>query len=401
MLPQSSLPTKSPTAAGSKTAPHKPMGKALGLVPRSENDENYSSDSENGSDVDEEAMHAEFGSQLTFEHNGVFLSLKSQADLVAWKKERQKNWPTTDRVAEKNAERWRIGQERRRLLAAARVLRPPPQYSGRTRRSRGTGQRQTASQKFAAIEHGPERTSTPIDDIGNVQSREEHLAELRRRVAESEVKNREAMEKDSGQQSLLSNQQITSGALKTEEMEKESYSSATGKQAEDPTNNDLGLKHFDDEEKNVNDTKDSEDSLSDSSSQVSSESLSDSDSEDSAPEEESSKAAPLRGDHHDRPLCNFYSEKGWCVYGSSCRYRHEPNAERTIASTQRPKLTQEEKDERRKARAAQEGTKSATTSIFQRLLDQEDDEADKLALQVVKHLGKVGLFSEKSSGLEV
>jgi hypothetical protein len=75
-------------------------------------------------DVDEEAMAAELGTKLTFEHNGSIISLSSPADLARWKSERLKNFPTRTRMAAKVNEKRVMGDMRKKLLAeAAAVLR--------------------------------------------------------------------------------------------------------------------------------------------------------------------------------------------------------------------------------------------------------------------------------------
>ena len=147
-----------------------PKGRSLGLTPVSFGFVDAESDNE-AENVDEEAMYAELGDKLTFEHNGVVMSLKSQADLIAWKKERQKNWPTKARMSEKGEERRRIGEERRRLLGIAAPLISP------LRRSK-------VSQ--------PAKTEAPASTVVNVDEQIRRLSELRKRVLDSEAKNREA-----------------------------------------------------------------------------------------------------------------------------------------------------------------------------------------------------------------
>lgn len=398
LSPQAYLPAKPDTALHPNGTREKAAGKALGLVPRSDNGQQDLSDGENGSDVDEEAMYAELGSKLTFEHNGVFTSLKSEADLAAWKKERQKNWPTRDRVAEKDAQRWQIGQERKRLLAAATVLRPPPQYGGRTHRGRGTRQLPEKIEDKSSTAKMQDHSSIIVTEVSTAvesvapSSREEQLAELRRKVAESEVRNREAKEMIlKGELKPMEYQAIGESAENEEADNKHDVVDSLA--GEDDVDGDLDLGAHQ-EEGNVEDAGDVESGSSESSSDVSSDSSSDSESNESAPEEESSKAAPVPADQRLAPLCKYYRDKGWCIHGNSCKYRHEASTERTIAPVQRPALTQEERDERRKARATQQDARPARKSIFQRLIDQEDNEMDKLALQVIKHLGNVGFFAE-------
>jgi hypothetical protein len=73
-------------------------------------------------DVDEEAMAAELGTKLTFEHNGTIISLSSPADLARWKSERLKNFPTRTRMAVKADEKRALGDMRKKLLAEAAAV---------------------------------------------------------------------------------------------------------------------------------------------------------------------------------------------------------------------------------------------------------------------------------------
>jgi hypothetical protein len=97
----------------------------LGLTPRDGVEPEYPSESED-EDVDEEAQFAELGTKLSFEHNGEVMTLNNEADLAAWKEERRKQFPTTDRVSQKQTEAWQIGEERKRLLAAVARLHQAP-----------------------------------------------------------------------------------------------------------------------------------------------------------------------------------------------------------------------------------------------------------------------------------
>lgn len=110
----------------------------------------------------------------------------------------------------------------------------------------------------------------------------------------------------------------------------------------------------------------------------SSDSSSDSDDNDDAPEEETSKSqGPVRvpAPNSERSMCQAFSRTGHCRFGPKCRYRHAAS------------------EQTREKRSETGGSKRKT--LFQRLVEQEREEENKLALQAIKHLGGIGFFSKK------
>ncbi|QIW96879.1 hypothetical protein AMS68_002397 [Peltaster fructicola] len=101
---------------------------------------------------------------------------------------------------------------------------------------------------------------------------------------------------------------------------------------------------------------------------------------DEAPEEASSKPPII----DPRPACRYYFSTGACKAGDGCRFRHEPRVGQPLDNVQnavkkqRPRVTRPD------------GSKKK--GIYQLLTDQENEAADKLALQVIKHLGSIGFF---------
>ena len=372
------------------------MARSLGLTPSGEATLFTYSDSEDEKEVDEEAMYAELGDKLTFEHNGVVMSLKSQADLAAWKKERQKKWPTQARMVEREVERRRIGEERKRLLAGAGNLQDSKQRrTAKPSSIHGTGERAKPAN------HTSGANSTPVaqkpvwadqDSKGKLEKtkgelalQDRRLSELRRRVAESEARNREAK------------------AQKEREAGKDSAASA-GPQEETQDQNLLAETEFvvdngPQPENGEEDAEDAEDVAGGSplcaSAGLSEDTSSDSDSDDSAPDEVSSKPVTIAQPETQRPLCKYFAASGYCRDGDACRFGHEP-PQRTDGGAHPQRV--EQKWSAPKPPPIQHATEKK--SIFQRLVEQEEKEQDRLALQVIKHLGKAGFFKESTRAEE-
>ena len=368
-----------PVADGKK----KSSAKSLGLTPAADDIRHTYSDSEDERDVDEEAMYAELGDKLTFEHNGVVMSLKSQADLAAWKRERQKKWPTKARMAERGGERRRIGEERKRLLGRSGPL--ARGIKSNTGHESNLDQRPT--KVVTALSEGPVSSERPQDRREGVSilektkqelaDQQKKLEELRKKVAESEARNREAKA-----ERLLRQGSISSGEAQGEMPD-------AREEANHLIEEDDALLQA--ESDDVNDPTDEVDS--NSTSTTSSDSTSDADSDDDAPEEITSKAPATAFSAPDKPHCKQFSATGSCRYGTACRFKHEqlPEAKPLQRQQQREQQTQKQGNRSFQHLAGQE--KLGRKSIFQRLVEQEQGEEDRLALQAIKYLGKIGFFT--------
>jgi hypothetical protein len=337
-------------------------------------------------------MFAGLSNQLTFEHNGVFMSLKSEADLMAWQTNRQKNFPTNARMAEKYEEKKSIGEERRRLLSAAEVLRGSSGGRRSIVKARPAAVPQRGSEgsirpaELAPLQPvHPSPTTAPREEETQPTTKADEqalrLAELRRKVAESEARNRAA-------KARLQNTEETATAPATVRNEVQSPELASGSRIEQPKE-----PVRDDDAKSIN-----ESSLDSSTSGQSSEVSSDSDSEDSAPEEVTSKGQAMASNGDQAPLCKYFETSGRCRNGHACRFRHEwrPHHKETLNSAREADRTRREsrKEVARKKSGGQAGRKT----IFERLVEQEQYEQDKLALQVIKYLGNAGLFTGGEDG---
>lgn len=338
---------------------------ALGLTP-STADPHYSSSDEDvdDKDIDEEAMHAELGAKLTFEHNGVIMSLNSALDLAAWREERKKNWPTKGRVAEKEMEKRRTGEERRRLLASASALeKKSPATLRNENRSRISGKLLEAGSKSAKCMSTPEvdlaRPETKLDLARKeLVAQEKRLDALRKRVAQGQA-NLEKMQAE---------QQACDEPYPEELLDRPAAKNADHERQEDDSDTSTDL---------------SESSVLSSDTGVEVE-LSD---DDAPPEVSSSKPPPVASKKPLKP-CRYFYASGYCRDGDACRFAHDvaPGAKQSIGC-QKPQVKSSLPSKSAETLKARKG-------IFERLMERQLQEEDKLALQVIKHLGKVGFFND-------
>lgn len=345
-----------------RNAAPKTSTRSLGLNPATNGAPITYSDSEDDA-LDEESMYAELGDKLTFEHNGVVMSLKSHADLLAWKKERKKNWPTQARMLEKNEERRRIGEERRRLLNIATPLRSRQSPKGNQKNHANEGNSQTL-------------VATPDE-------RASRLDELRRKVLDSETKNREAKAHDKQSEAVSASPETTKATVDTTE---HAVGASVGEDiVEDGI---LG-----DKVKMGHDFHQGSPSESSSESSSDSDSNSDSNSDDDAPEEASSKAPDIQPLVDRRLQCKFFSTRGHCKYGEACHFKHEASA---VIQKPQPRNQQEPRATQHSIQPARSDVQgfSGRKGIFERLKEQEQEEENRLALKVIKCLGKAGFFRE-------
>ncbi|KAK1080583.1 hypothetical protein LTR33_005423 [Friedmanniomyces endolithicus] len=378
------LPSKpgSTTALPSQTK-RGPLSNGLGLTPGDEQPIYASSDDDGDNDnpdLDEEALHAELGEKLTFEHNGVVLSLSSAADLAIWQDERRKNWPTRARMSEKEAERRQVGEERKRLFASAarvsqravvRTRREEREAEKMKREARAGGKSELAGGKPARLSG---QTVTAIEKARReFKAQEAELAALRKRVTK-------------GQAALDS---ARASHVEADDAEVErlaasfSHPNETQHPAEEEADNSAAVSSV----------------LSDSS--VLSSQLDDSaddDDDDDTPEEAPSKPAPPDSTTRRQLLCRYFVASGYCRDGEACRYRHElipaPLASRRpLPEQQVPKSTPPTK--------VKSGSDGEKKGIYRRLVEQQGEEEDRLALQVIKYLGKAGVFSGGRAGESV
>lgn len=303
----------------------------LGLT-HNEEDELENSTEE---DIDEEAAYASKGDfqGATFEYEGQNISLQTPAELAAWVKDRRKQYPTRKRIAEKAQE----AAERR-----AGEL----EFLRRVQGKKTRGDRQADRQAANIVPEpssGKRRTSMKKNDT--------ELDDLRKRV----------------QESVLANRMLSSSMHLPEVVPPNSKPRAV----------DLGLGYgsesgLDEDESSVL----SDSSVLSSSEESSEESESDSNDSDAAPVEESSKVAPPtinvpppmptpapteRKKRDGPPICFEWEKHGNCRHGDRCRYPHPLKVEKHMG-------------------------------LYERLIEQEKDKADRLALDAIKYLGRNGFL---------
>jgi len=374
----------------------KPARKSLGLTPGTE-DLQYPDSDSGGEDRedDEEAAYAELGNKLTFEHNGELLTLTSAADLAAWKSERRKRWPTRQRMADRYDERREIGEERKRLLEGAYAYNMP-KFSHTTLDNRRNIDLATDSSPVVPARPTQPETATGLRNPEtaldrakrDVQERSKQLENLRRKVAESEARNREARaQKDHGTAAIAE--------LPTT-LEHPDHSTM-------PPDNDIDsdprppLDEDNDAQTVVNDkevVRAIGEDAAELSSIISSSSSSVVDSDDEPPEESSSKLTkPTTEVNEDRPLCKYFA-RGHCSAGNACRFKHEGPVQQGdgIAANQRQYGNADKPPRSRYLDIQTEAPASRKKGIFERLLEQEQDEEDRFALKVIKYLGGAGFF---------
>lgn len=397
LLPTNVSPSDKPTHATSDGKPNqKPSGRSLGLTPGS-NDPQYSSseDENEEADVDEEAMYAELGDKLTFEHNGIVMSLASPADVLAWKQDRRKNWPTKARMETKHEERRRIGEERRRLLAGVEAL-----YGSKSSFAKpgsniwvsGGDTTRAESKAPAASSEASNGTAKQETSLEKAQremaDKTQRLEELRRKVAESEIRNRRAREQA---------EQAQSSEVACDDAANAGDVSIAAHSPDDP---DISPGNLDQQQTAASPSASTDASSSASDADTSSDD-SNSDDDDGPPEELSSKppanigvAETVPPPSAERPTCRYFRASGHCRDGDSCRFRHEGSDRRPQpqeSSGQQDRRGHVRQDLRRSRLMDQQG--GGRKTIFQRLVEQEEAADDALALKVVRYLGEAGFFA--------
>ncbi|KAH9825651.1 Nuclear fragile X mental retardation-interacting protein 1 (NUFIP1) [Teratosphaeria destructans] len=331
-------------------------GNGLGLTPTDE-ERRYSSDEDDGDgkDVDEEAMFTELGSKLAFEHNGVVTSLSSAADLAAWKEERKKNWPTRTRMNEKEVQRRKTGEERNRLLAGVLALQAVS--ASAVVRSRRNVDGPDESQQVGSGKDGSKTSETKLEKARKeLAQQSKKLEVLRQRVSDSQatLQKAQAEKEERDQEARVGHAVAPDGP--------------TSENDSDYDGSDIS-------------------SILSESSVVSSDSCaSEASDDDGPPEEATARALSTSVMHSERPICKFYYASGHCRDGHQCRFRHElgPGVQKASESQKpargdphAPKLDRVDRERK---------------NIFQRLMEQQEEEEGVLAVKVIKYLGKAGFF---------
>jgi hypothetical protein len=120
--------------------------------------------------------------------------------------------------------------------------------------------------------------------------------------------------------------------------------------------------------------------------------------DDGPPEQVSSKPRPSAASEARKPVCRYFSASGMCRDGDSCRFRHELSSR---APSARPAQPQPDKPAYDRFAPKLDPKTDVKKSIFERLIEQEEQSDDRLALQVIKALGQAGLFKQPETEVNI
>ncbi|CAK4032041.1 hypothetical protein D0865_05341 [Lecanosticta acicola] len=378
----------------------------LGLTPQNHKPQ-YSSDSDvNDEDADEEAMFAELGTNLTFEHDGKVMSLNTVADLASWKEERSRNFPTKDRMVAKVEKKRQVGLERQRLLMeASRALR-----SNEMLGSRGHQRSSSSLSTADAVDRadgddqntnaGVRHTAPPETELERAKrllaEQTASLEALRERVSASEARlARASRSSPPSGQGVDGLQRDNSVAHRENYVQNDCASSGRGSRSDANPRLDMGT-GVDGETLKRESGEDCSVSLA-SSPATSSESSSEGDSDDDAPPEEITSKAPAKRQKTKQMVCKYFVASGHCRDGDACRFKHEPRSEPT-GPPNAVETTHHEPSQRRQRQSQFDFTNTPSRKgIHDLLVEQEQSQQNQLALQVIKYLGDVRFFVENTN----
>lgn len=282
-------------------------------------------------DADEEAAFAANGDSqgMVFEHEGQKISLQTPAEIAAWVRDRRKRFPTRKRIAEKERE-------------AAKQRAIELEFLRKVQQKAKPGSEYVSNSLSKRLKEGSE----------DLAEKRKVVEQLRKKVEESMPAKKQSV-----------------AALNTTE---------TKSTNEKPNRVDLGLGYGSESDADHDESSVVSDSSVLSSSEDSDlDSGSDQESSDSdvAPEEQSSNVAPPpvvvpppisapslpeRKKSEKQIICPFWQKHGNCKHGDRCRFSHLPKEKRL--------------------------------GLYERLVEQEKEKADRLALEAIKYLGRNGFL---------
>lgn len=386
-----------PTSAPPRSAAHpqrdqttnrpKPVSRTLGLTPKDGTEPDVLSESED-EDLDEEAQFAELGTKLTFEHNGEVMTLNNEADLAAWKAERRKQFPTSARVSQKETEMWRIGEERKRLLAAVARLHQAPRNRKSEVKTRSLHEQPRSKDDTASLLQSDAQTEEhPEQNNLNAAPRIEEVESLPdlSTAANGELVSQDDPTdvQDGGKLAdavpVVSREQALS-LLEPEQHTQKALPGIAMDETDEESDAEAGVVAPDVEDQTQADA--APDSESD---------------DDGPPEQTSSKPRPSAASDAPKAVCRYFSASGRCRDGDTCRFRHELSNK---APSARPAQPQPDRPAYDRYAPKLDPKTNDRKSIFERLVEQEEKSDDRLALQVIKALGQTGFFKESATELD-
>jgi hypothetical protein len=313
------------------------------------------------------------------------MTLNNEADLAAWKEERRKQFPTTDRVSQKHGEALRIGEERKRLLAAVARLHQAPRNRNSEVRTR-------------SLREAPKNTeATTVPTLLDADMPEKESA-----IAQSAITGIQELEDLAESAPIVSAPATTEDhVVITQDIEMhhgiDAIAAAPESTLPQPKlNQPVALPGINmsetDEESDAEEPAAEEDAEGAAPVENEAAPLSDAESDDDGPPEQvSSKPRPSAASEARRPVCRYFSASGMCRDGDSCRFQHELSSR---APSARPAQPQPDKPAFDRFAPKLDPKTDVKKSIFERLMEQEEQSDDRLALQVIKALGQAGLFKQ-------
>ena len=388
ILPTTSTPASArPTVISQRdrtTAQPKLVPRTLGLTPKDGTEPDVLSESED-EEIDEEAQFAELGTKLTFEHNGEVMTLNNEADLAAWKAERRKQFPTSDRVSQKENELLRIGEERKRLLAAVARLHQAPRNRKSEVKTRSLHQPAKGKedapgslQLDACVEEIPEQKRSDVQPrIEEIPSQPDSSTA----VNDEQTTHDDPMDAQNDGEladanAVVSREQAL-GLLKSEQQTHKALPGIAMDETDEESDAEAGAAAPDVEIEPAPDSA--------------------SDDDDGPPEQVSSKPRPSAASDAPKAVCRYFSASGRCRDGETCRFRHELSSK---APSARPAQPQPERPAYDRYAPKLDPKTNDRKSIFERLVEQEEKGDDRLALQVIKALGQAGFFKESATEVD-
>ncbi|KAK4988125.1 hypothetical protein LTR50_004147 [Elasticomyces elasticus] len=413
LLNKSSVVLATEGQSNSKTGKRRKHNQ-LGLTPRTVEHE----DSDEA--IDEEAALAVAGSALSFEYKGTVATLESPAEIAAWIAERKKQFPTQKRTEQKKLEVQKRAEERKRAWDEAEARRAEERMHAREEeemRRRGVEEKQRQEKE----DHMKRKDKVGGDTAEKTRKAlEKHLRKaekLRKLLAQSEGKVKVSTSvndplatkvmTDKGEQleskSAGPDEDDMKQGLNPHTHASQDAMTETKQLTEDdriapaphkvpslfPSDNETGMvpnSEFTSVSLPAANIDKISSSLPSGASSVSPGINSDSSSQsnsDDGPEEMPSKqngpvrVAPLK---REAGLCRFFVRTGNCKYGDACKFRHALPEKGAKSAREKKKKTTEP---------------PARKTLFQRLVEQEQEEENRLALQAIKHLGAAGFFEHR------
>lgn len=284
--------------------------------------------------------------RIQIEYNGIISVLGTREEYAAWIAERKKRFPTRERIEQHKAE-----LEKRRAEAAKR------------------------REEQAAIRKEEQESKRKEEQAAARKKVEESIQKKGKKSADGEEKVKEAL--DEGAKLEMKLAKIQKKLEKTKANAAKLAAASTESTLTPSTTQPAQVEQMYEDNTNPKSMPKS-DSISESDAESGSE----------APEVTSSKptgpvrVAPPKREGKKKRACRFFLMKGWCSKGDSCEYKHEL-PER--GAPKKPTAPAQPTEPERKA----------TKTLFQRLVEQQEEEENKKALAAIKFLGERGVFDDE------